>query len=242
MSSISKPPQNQQPAGIAAYRTKQDIVYDTMKNWIIFGELQADERMTIRDLAARLGVSETPVRVALTRLASEGFVDHTSHIGARVAAIRDEDVEDIQSIIAVLQGLAAYRAAERITSADAARLRSILDELESMSDNASPVEMSSLNTSFHRLVSELSAIPILTEFVDQLLDRLQRGNLIWKSQSHREKARQEHRDVLQAIEAKRPAEARALMEQHWLRSARDFTAQIAERRTPPTVGGVLAIH
>ncbi len=102
-----------QSARIAGYRTKQDLVYLTLKEFILSSVLRPGERLVIRDLAAKLGVSETPIRAAITRLSSEGLVEQASHFGAVVGSVSDEDIFEIHLLVGAIQGLAAARAAAR---------------------------------------------------------------------------------------------------------------------------------
>ena len=216
------------PAPHAPYRTKQDIAYLSIKDWILYGALAPGERLTIREAAESLGISETPVRVALTRLESEGLVDHRSHIGATVSAIRLQDLEEAHVIIGLLQGFAAEQAAIKATDVGVADLLGTLDELEALPATAGAMEFSALNFKFHRAVSDLSGYSTMNGLLEQLFDKTDRGRAIWMVSSHREKARKEHRDVVLAIERHDPAAARAAMEQHWLRAGRDFALQISE--------------
>jgi DNA-binding GntR family transcriptional regulator len=92
------------------------------------------------------------------------------------------------------------------------------------------MDFSALNFRFHRAVTEVSGYSVIGTLQDHLFDRMDRGRMIWMVESHREKARGEHRAVVDAIERKDAAGAKAAMEQHWLRAGKDFTARIAELR------------
>lgn len=218
------------PVVHAPYRTKQDFAYLAIKDWIVYGTLAPGERITIRDAAERLGISETPVRAALTRLESEGLVEHRSHIGATVSPVRLQDIEEAQLIVSLLQGVVAEQAALRATQKEVAEMRAILDDLDALSGTASAMDFSAQNFRFHRAITDVSGYSLIGTLQDQLFDRMDRARMIWMVESHREKARGEHRDVLDAIERKDAAAARAAMERHWIRAGKDFTAQMAELR------------
>lgn len=214
---------------IATYRTKQDLVFSTLRDLILSGSLLPGERLAIRDVAAKLRVSEMPVRVALTRLASQGLVDHVSHVGASVSPICYEDLKDVHAVIAALQGMAAERATTMIGPADIARLGAVLDELDSLPPDAGVMAFSALNLKFHRAVSELSGIIAISDLLDQLYEKVDRARMLWMAPAHREKAKHEHREVLAAMAEGQAGEVRLLMEHHWVRAGRDFSTEIAAK-------------
>ncbi len=221
---------------LTGYHTKQDLVYLTIKEAIVNGSLPPGERLVIRDLAARLQVSETPVRVALARLTAEGLAEHASHLGAVVSPIRVDDLKDVHAIIGALQGMAAERAAERITPPKAAYLEAILAELERLPTAAAYLEFSSLNRRFHGAIAEISGYIAMPTLLDQLFEKLDRSRILWSLPAHRELAREEHREILRAVLDGAASEARLLMERHWRRSGDDFAAQVTDRQlTQPSL-------
>ncbi|MGE5595736.1 MAG: GntR family transcriptional regulator [Hyphomicrobiales bacterium] len=68
-------------------RTKADVVYEALQNAILSGNLSAGERLRQEEVAARWGVSQTPVREAFRRLESEGLVEHAPNRGVVVRGI-----------------------------------------------------------------------------------------------------------------------------------------------------------
>jgi DNA-binding GntR family transcriptional regulator len=100
-----------------------ESVVNAVRGLILRGHYGAGSRLGEVELAATLGVSRTPVREALRLLAAEGLVEVTPNKGARVMAWTDAELEEVFVMRAQVEGLAARRAAERVTDAD-------LDELE----------------------------------------------------------------------------------------------------------------
>lgn len=103
--------------------TGTETVVDGVRQLILSGQYVTGDRLGEVELAATLGVSRTPVREALRLLASEGLVEITPNKGARVVEWSPAELEEIFALRAQVEGLAARRAAERV-SAEA------LDELE----------------------------------------------------------------------------------------------------------------
>lgn len=103
--------------------TETESVVDGVRRLILSGQYASGDRLGEVELAATLGVSRTPIREALRLLAAEGLVEVTPNKGARVVAWSPAELEEIFALRAQVEGLAARRAAERITV-------EALDELE----------------------------------------------------------------------------------------------------------------
>src|ERR1700753_1067080 len=111
--------------GIAPLRAE-----DPLRQAIVSGRLQPNERLVESDLARSLGVSRTLIRAALVRLQHEGLVEHERHRGARVRLVSESEAVEILETRSVLEGLAARLAAERATAEDVGGLKGILAEMQ----------------------------------------------------------------------------------------------------------------
>lgn len=222
---------------LVGYHTKQDLAYLALKEFIVSGVFAPGERLIIRDLAQRLKVSETPVRAAITRLSSEGLLTHVSHLGAVVGSVSDDDILDIHVLVGTIQGLAAARAALKAVPDDLSRLRALVERVEALPDGAPHTEWAVCNMDFHYALAEVTGSPVILSLTKQLLERVSVANAYWALPANREKAVQEHREVMSAIEAGAAELARQTMEQHWLRGGRDFLNQVeAQRRSARRTG------
>ncbi|MGE0599677.1 MAG: GntR family transcriptional regulator [Dehalococcoidia bacterium] len=70
-----------------SHRTKADLVYEALQSSIMAGNIREGEHLRQEEIAARLGVSQTPVREAFRRLESEGLVEHAPNRGIIVRGI-----------------------------------------------------------------------------------------------------------------------------------------------------------
>lgn len=107
-------PDSLQP--IARPLALSDQVYRTLRDYLRAGRFEPGERLTEVSLSERLGVSRTPVREALARLASEGLVDNEGRSYA-VPTIEDGDIEDIYEVRCLLEPAALRRVAETLAGA-----------------------------------------------------------------------------------------------------------------------------
>ena len=87
-------------------KSKSEFVYETIKEAIISGQLKPGARLVLADLAQKLNVSTQPVREALMRLDTEGYVQWTLNVGAVVADMSVDDLKDDIPILRELEGLA----------------------------------------------------------------------------------------------------------------------------------------
>src|SRR6516225_8008324 len=120
-----------QPVGRGIYLSKSDFMASLLRELIISGDLKPGEQLRQRDLAERFGVSVTPVREALRWLESEGLVRYDAHKGATVVEAEAGATREKYQIRAVLEGLAAFLAAPRISDEDIRELESYNERLAS---------------------------------------------------------------------------------------------------------------
>src|SRR4051812_48938212 len=110
-----------------------DSIVDALRNMIVDGRLPAGERINEVHLSQQLGVSRTPLREALARLAQEGALRHVARIGYFVRPLTLEEFEQIYAIRPLLDP-EALRLAGLPTRDRAERLREINDRIELAGD------------------------------------------------------------------------------------------------------------
>ena len=94
------------------YLPLRDVVFQTLRNAILKGELKPGERLMEIQLAQKLGVSRTPVREALRKLELEGLVIMIPRRGAIVADITIQDLNDVLEVREALEELAVKKACD----------------------------------------------------------------------------------------------------------------------------------
>jgi len=200
-----------------------DIAYGAIRQEILGGALAEGERLTETALAARFGISRTPVREALNRLAIEGFVTREPGHAARVAAFPEDEVEQVFQIRVMLESYAARRAAQFATDDDIAELRALADAMAARTpprDDDDFAVLSSCNERFHsgimraarahRLAGILS-VTVQVALVQRTYRMFSERDLIRSSRHHLE--------LVEAIAARAPEWAGAVMASHLLAAA-----------------------
>lgn len=142
------------------YHSKSDVVADALRSDIRLGRLEPGSLLRQRDLAARFGVSPTPVREALRRLEAEGFVASVLHRGARVVRREEARLGENFLIRAALEPLAAQLAADRIGADDLSELERLHDEIAELGDDEQALA-AERNQAFHLRIYESAASPVL---------------------------------------------------------------------------------
>lgn len=196
-----------------------DRAYTALRGGILDGRYGSGERLGEIEVAGELGLSRTPVREALRRLGSEGLVEVQPHRGARVRAWSTQDLDETYELRALLEGLAARRAATRI-SAEA------LDELDELATSMRAAEqrtpgdfdeLAALNGRFHRIIvtaagsAQLDATLAGLVQLPLVMRTYQRYTPAALARSHAH-----HRELIDALRAGDGAWAESVMRSHVL--------------------------
>jgi DNA-binding GntR family transcriptional regulator len=221
-------------AGESGGGTKADEIALALEDAVISGELAPGTVLRQEQLSERFGVSRTPIREALRRLAATGLVSFVPNRGVRVRTISREEIREAFLVRAELEALATELATPRMTVADLERLAEAearFTELtgELLDRGRDPEERNRLtsewvraNYRFHDVIYEAAAVP----FVESVAKSARRTFLSrWRpggpeiDDLYEQNARQ-HRAILGAIEARSAEGARALAHEHVLHSCR----------------------
>ncbi len=201
-----------------------DSTFETLRRLLIEGQFAPGEHLVEERLAAELGVSRTPVRQALARAAAEGLVRIYPNRGAVVREFTPQDLINAYDLRAVLEGHAAYCAAQHITAAQLEALEHSADALEAamtMSFATPQAEIHYLvehNQHFHDIIAAASGNTRLPELLAQVVNvPLQFRSFNWYSAEERAISNFFHRSILHALRVGHPDRARALMQEHIFR-------------------------
>ncbi len=199
------------------HRTKQEFVYRTLRDAIIRCDLKPGERLVIDDLARRLEVSAIPIREGLQLLQSEGLVVNIPHVGATVAPISPESIQDVFIVLEGLESVATRLVAERANPADLQTLTDLVEAMDRAVAEEAHHEWADLNTQFHLAIGSLVGLAMLQEMTERVLDRWDRIRRYFFRGvlTHRiEQAQGEHRAILAAMRERDLVRLLDLVRQH----------------------------
>jgi DNA-binding GntR family transcriptional regulator len=202
-----------------------DRAYAAIRAGILDGTFAPNTRLKETELVCFCGVSRTPVREALRRLAAEDFVVIQRNQGAQVKSWSDEDLDDLFSLRALLEGYAAARAATRITPIQLNKIAAAIAEMDATLAGSAPqqrkvAEFLRLNRIVHEQVWEAAGSERLVTMLSRLVEQAimahtaARFSLDRVAQSHHH-----HQELLRALRSGDPAWSEAIMQNH-IRAAR----------------------
>jgi DNA-binding GntR family transcriptional regulator len=191
----------------------RERIANHLREAIVSGAIPAKTRLMEPELARQLSVSRTPLREAIRQLEAEGFLTTIPRVGTFVSELTAQDLDDIYTIRAVLEGLAARQAAENPDRVKEAPLHAILNELSSRIGNYHLYHEASGR--FHEVIFALSGnrrLQLMYQTLSQQVTRLRTLSLAVRQRP--EVSLREHRRVTSAILRGRGAEAERLMRAH----------------------------
>jgi DNA-binding GntR family transcriptional regulator len=197
-----------------------DIVAERLRDAIISGELRPGERIRQEAIAEEVGTSRIPVREALNRLKDEGLVTLTSHVGARVAQLDREELDEIYLIREQLEPFAIERSAPELRRSQLDQLRAYTVEMEKCADAEDPSRWVDLDRRFHLLSYRGANLPRLLTLIESLWNSTQQYRRLYtRLPDSYTVAHVEHRLILDALDRGDGAGARLLIILH-IRGAR----------------------
>lgn len=194
------------------------VLSDQVKQYILDaierGELRPGERLVESQLARQLRISQAPVREAIRDLVSSGFLEREPHKGTMVRLLTDKDMQEIYSVRAVLDALAAEEATPRITDEDLQELQRTVEKMLQMAQAGDYLAAARYDWQFHIQIVALSGNSLLR----RIYDNLQLGQYILitmrRSSISLEQLAARHQVVIEALATRDPAIARRAMLQH----------------------------
>ncbi|MGH7772287.1 MAG: GntR family transcriptional regulator [Candidatus Binatia bacterium] len=188
------------------FKSLTRLIAEELKEGILTGKLVPGERLSVEKLAASLKVSRVPLREALRRLESEGYVTFLPNNGVAVSKPTMEDVQDYYSIASVLEGLAARLAVERANSEELSRLRELHQLLREAYKKKDAERYFEANSNFHRFIAEMAGNERLHRLIDQMRQEIQKTRTLALHLPQRlDYSMREHDQILDAF-LKRNAE------------------------------------
>jgi DNA-binding GntR family transcriptional regulator len=146
----------------------RETIYINLRDWIIQGILEPQEKLKDDALAKRLGVSRTPVREALIRLEDEGFTETSANRWTKVSSVSLKDAELIYPVVARLETLALELAFKNLTKEDFKTMRSINQTFQKASESKKPLEAAKADVAFHQVFIARSDNPELIRILSEL--------------------------------------------------------------------------
>lgn len=209
------------------HRTKQELVYQYLRDGIMSCELAPGQRLVIDEISRRLGVSHIPVREALQTLQSERLIVTVPHTGVTVAPISTDLVIEIFSLMEGLEFVAMPIAAERFDDVTHASLRRHLATMDAALLADDPEQWANVNSSFHRAIAHATGMGMLNDMTERIFAQWDRMRRYYNVVAHRmETAQAEHHQIVEALERQEAETVRQLAIIHNRRARASYLAYI----------------
>ncbi|NLK18493.1 MAG: GntR family transcriptional regulator [Synergistaceae bacterium] len=198
------------------YTTSADYAYQELRHRIITKQLKPGQRLPEVNIAVQMGVSRTPVREALRRLASEGLVIIIPNSGARLAAPTLREIQDTFLVREQLECLAISLAAEKIGERHLRRLEEALLEEARAIDEKNLETYLEVNEAFHKAVADAGGNRVIAEYVENILARTNAYVVFYDPFYNAESpvTVDSHKEILMALRAHDVEKSVKLMKRH----------------------------
>jgi DNA-binding GntR family transcriptional regulator len=214
---------------VIQFQTVADAATAALRELIVNGELVEDTPLRQDELAERLGISRTPLREAITRLAAEGLVRTDRYKGAIVRRPTAAELREVYEIREVLECFAGRLATEHVTPEDVDALDRVLNAFERAS---STEEWARLNTRFHMDMYAISGRSQLVELISTMRNRSEfYVRVLVTSPGRADKAEQDHREILAALEKRDADEVERAIREHLRHTVEAVTDALNETPT-----------
>ena len=192
--------------------TLGDRAYSMIRQALMSGRFEPGEKLTLRGLSAQLGISPTPIREALRRLAAEHGVEIAPNRFIRIPVMSSKELRELRDIRSSIEGLATERAVPLISEQAVADLRRLDSSIRKIRDKGPVKPIISLIQQFHFKIYRGADMPTLVSLIESLwLRTAPYVNLLFPGYSHVERGNLRGM-ILTAIERRDSASARRLME------------------------------
>lgn len=221
---------------VERYDTLADRAYEQLRHALMSGSFRPGQKVTIRKMAAVLGVSATPAREAINRLVTERVLETGPFRTVSVPRLDAARLKEIYVLRTALEGVATELGAQNINAAHIEQLERTQLALIGAMDRNDYKRVLAENEAFHFAIYEASNMPMLVEAIQQLWLKLGPSlNLLYPSYNQSRKGVSHHLELIEALRKRDATAARACMESDLRDGAKELQKALAasEQSEPP---------
>ena len=205
----------------------RDVVFNTLRQAILTGELKPGERLMEIHLANKLGVSRTPIREAIRKLELEGLVTMIPRRGAEVAQITEKSMSDVLEVRRAMDALCTELACERISEQEIVVLGAACDHFAEAAKTKDIRKCAQADVDFHDIIVRATGNKRLVQLINNLSEQMYRYRFEYlKDVSRYDNLIEEHRVIYESIRKRDKDAARSAAELHIDNQAKAIIRQI----------------
>lgn len=198
-----------------AYLPLRDVVFQTLREAILKGELKPGERLMELQLASKLGVSRTPIREAIRMLEQEGLAVTIPRKGAEVAKMTEKNMEDVLQIREALDELAVQIACDKMTEQQLVELTFAMKNFENAIQSGNLKKIVEYDVEFHDIIYEATDNPRLVTLLNNLREQIYRYRVEYlKEKENYPMLVKEHEEIVNALKLKKKEDVADAMRKH----------------------------
>jgi len=202
------------------------LVYGELRERILNLRLEPGTRLHEAELAAELAVSRTPLREALRMLLAEDLVEQLPTGGMLVRRLDLQDMRELYSVRAALEGLAVREACRRLGEADLEALGRLVEQMRLLVDH--PAELTRLGEEFHARIAAIAGNRRCEQLLRQLHGHMRRYRVLSsRREPRRLAALEDHQALFEALRARDPDAAERTVRDHVMAACRESEAAAA---------------
>ena len=197
------------------YLPLRDVVFKTLRQAILKGELEPGARLMEIQLAERLGVSRTPIREAIRKLELEGLVLMIPRKGAEVARISESNLRDVLEVRRSLEELAIDLACQRMTEEELEELKVTQEKFSLAIKSGDAMQIAETDERYHEIIYLSTKNERLVQILNNLREQMYRYRLEYiKDEDKRQILLIEHEHILKALSLRHVQEAKQAVREH----------------------------
>lgn len=197
------------------YLPLRDVVFNTLREAILKGELEPGERLMEIQLADRLGVSRTPIREAIRKLELEGLVLMIPRKGAEVAKISEKSLRDVLEVRRSLEELAIELACQRMSQDEIHELELAQEAFREAVRLGDAMTIAETDQHYHDIIYQCTNNTRLVQLLYNLREQMYRYRLEYiKDAANRQTLLKEHDEILDSIRNRKAMEAKTAIRKH----------------------------
>ncbi|MGN0240520.1 MAG: GntR family transcriptional regulator [Candidatus Weimeria sp.] len=217
-----------------SYLPLRDVVFQTLRDAILKGELQPGERLMEIHLANKLGVSRTPIREAIRMLEKEGLAVTIPRKGAQVAQMTEKDLLDVLEIRDALDELAVSDACKRMEKEDFEQLEKAMNDFVEVTKTKDVRAIVEADEAFHNVIYSSTKNPKLWHIIKNLKEQMYRYRYEYvKQDKDYNDLVEDHSKIVDGLKRKDVDYVRAVMHNH-LQNQVDSVSRVIREQNDAT--------
>ena len=213
--------------------SQSELAYRKLREAITFGELQPGERLVETAICKEYNLGRTPLREAIRRLQNDGYIDVVPNKGVTVKKLSLDDVANIWSIIALMEGYATELAVGKLNAEDVDALADYHEKMSGLTGSEEASGYVELNVAFHRLLTHGCENDYLIKTIEEFRAKIYRYRFLTVFNfGNQEQLNNDHQAIMDAIINNDPPYAIGQIVRRHIERIRDISLELLTKGDP----------